>query len=599
MSEITTKTASVVPITPTKTPVARFNVDQQCPIQYVTVYNDRAEVTRVLRHHFDTEGTYELVLNGFSTFVDETSLHVSGGTGKSCTILEVSYQTQHEDVGLPSDLTSLDHLRSQLESVQTEIEIHKRELARVAKQRVWLDGRATKLMNQDGPCTTNDLENMQQFLEFYHKTLLKLDNETAREEDEVKKLNDRQDALKSQINQHGAEAEANREKTCREMTITVHVACSQIDVALEISYLIGNCSWSASYDVRVSSTDANRQRTQLTYYGIIVNKSQENWPDANFSLSTATPSLGGTPPKLNTLRIDYCKPIFTHNRRIPRSHTQTFDKLQLSECGLMDDSMSDKRKGGAFKSLRGKLSLDYDPTIEDEGEESADTEINVLTSKTEASMSSTSFVIPRRSTIDSDGKPHKVTIGVLDLTSTFTYMVVPKLSLNAYLKASTVNTSDKQLLAGSASVFMDNNFITHSSIDNVCIGDRFDLPLGTDASVKVEYKPIKKMVDTQGLISKVHRETIRRETHIKNTKSTEIMVFVYDQVPLSSNEKIKVKLVTPDPRQKEYARNCTVTINDRNNLEWKCVLQGHGEYRFPLDYTLEWPKEKRVEYKEE
>ncbi|CAF2838092.1 unnamed protein product [Rotaria sp. Silwood2] len=270
MSEITTKTASVVPITPTKTPVARFNVDQQCPIQYVTVYNDRAEVTRVLRHHFDTEGTYELVLNGFSTFVDETSLHVSGGTGKSCTILEVSYQTQHEDVGLPSDLTSLDHLRSQLESVQTEIEIHKRELARVAKQRVWLDGRATKLMNQDGPCTTNDLENMQQFLEFYHKTLLKLDNETAREEDEVKKLNDRQDALKSQINQHGAEAEANREKTCREMTITVHVACSQIDVALEISYLIGNCSWSASYDVRVSSTDANRQRTQLTYYGIIV-----------------------------------------------------------------------------------------------------------------------------------------------------------------------------------------------------------------------------------------------------------------------------------------------------------------------------------------
>ncbi|CAF4412772.1 unnamed protein product, partial [Rotaria magnacalcarata] len=53
------------------------------------------------------------------------------------------------------------------------------------------------------------------------------------------------------------------------MTIVVHVADGNIDVALEISYLIGNCSWTASYDVRVSSVEANRQRTQLTYYGII------------------------------------------------------------------------------------------------------------------------------------------------------------------------------------------------------------------------------------------------------------------------------------------------------------------------------------------
>ena len=40
-----------------KTSVLRFNVDQRCPIQNVTVYNDRAEVTRLLRHHFDGEGT--------------------------------------------------------------------------------------------------------------------------------------------------------------------------------------------------------------------------------------------------------------------------------------------------------------------------------------------------------------------------------------------------------------------------------------------------------------------------------------------------------------------------------------------------------------
>ncbi|CAF2388487.1 unnamed protein product [Rotaria sp. Silwood2] len=203
MTETAETHTPVAPITIVKNPVVRFNVDQQCPIQYVTVYNDRAEVTRLLRHHFDVEGTYDLVLDDFSTFVDETSLHVSGGTGKSCTILEVSYQTRHEDVTPLSDVTPLDHLQRQLESVQTNIEIHKRELARLTKQREWLDGRSTKLMNQNGPCMTSDMENMQQFLEFYHKTLLKLDDETVREEDEVKKLSIRQDALKAQINEHG------------------------------------------------------------------------------------------------------------------------------------------------------------------------------------------------------------------------------------------------------------------------------------------------------------------------------------------------------------------------------------------------------------
>ena len=146
---------------------------------------------------------------------------------------------------------------------------------------------------------------------------------------------------------------------------------------------------------------------------------------------------------------------------------------------------------------------------------------------------------------------------------------------------------------------MDNNFVTHSSIDNVCPGDTFDLPMGTDASLKVEYKPEKKITDTQGLISKTLHENIRHETRIMNTKPIEITVYVYEQIPLSSDEKIKVKIITPDLRNKEQNTNLTVTMNDHNNLEWKCILQPKGECRLPLEYTLEWPKDKRIEFQEE
>ena len=178
------------------------------------------------------------------------------------------------------------------------------------------------------------------------------------------------------------------------------------------------------------------------------------------------------------------------------------------------------------------------------------------------------------------------------------YTVVPKLSLHAYLKASTTNTSDKQLLAGPVSVFMDNNFVTHSSIENVCLGDTFDLPLGTDASVKVEYKPVIKRSDTQGLLNKVMLDNIRHETRLTNTKASAVTVHVFEQVPQSSHEKIKVKLIAPDLRLKEHAPNCTVTMNDSNNLEWKCILQPRGECRLPVEYSMEWPTGRRIEFTE-
>ncbi|CAF1195937.1 unnamed protein product [Adineta ricciae] len=567
-----------------KISVVHFNIDQQCPIQYVTVYNDRAEVTRSVSHHFDNEGTYDLVFADFSPSVDLTSFHVSGGTGKACTILEVSHQVCQENTVLSGNLTPLDQLQNELDQVQEDIDKHQQELTRLGKQRTWLDGRASVLMNQDGQVNVNDLDSMQQFLEFYYKRLSKLDDETMSEEKQLEDLTQRRNALQTKINEYGAEGQDNRRKTKREVTITVHVSSSPIDIALEISYLISNCSWTASYDVRINSTETAQHQTQLTYYGIIVNQSQEDWSNVHLSLSTAMPSLGGVSPKLRTLAVSY--KVFNNYRRRSSSSDAPTNCLRSSVK---------KNKKSLKVSKRCSPAFEHSLSVDDSDSESSHS-VNVLTTRTETSMSSTSFTILRPATIDADGKPHKVTIDVLNLTSTFTYTIVPKSSTHAFLKASTTNTSDKQLLAGPVSVFMNNNFITHSSIDSICSGDTFDLPLGADASVKVTYKPVKQVNDIQGLLSKVNIEHVRLETHLVNTKSSEVIIFVHEQVPLSSNEKIKVKVLTPDLRLKDQGFNRTVKLNEANNLEWKCILPSHGECSLPLEYTVEWPMYTQIEY---
>ena len=69
-----------------------------------------------------------------------------------------------------------------------------------------------KLMNQDGQLNSNDLDSMQQFLDFYHKTLLKLDNETTNEENEIKILSQKRNGLRAKINEHGVEGKRIVEK---------------------------------------------------------------------------------------------------------------------------------------------------------------------------------------------------------------------------------------------------------------------------------------------------------------------------------------------------------------------------------------------------
>ena len=82
----------------------------------------------------------------------------------------------------------MDQLQNEFQQVVADIAAHQREIARLDKQRTWLDGRATKLMNQDGEIKSNDLDTMDQFMDFYRKTLAKLDDQTAGEEKELKKL---------------------------------------------------------------------------------------------------------------------------------------------------------------------------------------------------------------------------------------------------------------------------------------------------------------------------------------------------------------------------------------------------------------------------
>ena len=72
----------------------------------------------------------------------------------------------------------------------------------------------------------------------------------------------------------------------------------------------------------------------------------------------------------------------------------------------------------------------------------------------------------------------KVSIATIDLKPTFEYETVPKLSQHAFLKAKVKNESDYPLLAGPANVFLDQSFVTKTSLKSVSPNEEFSCSLG-------------------------------------------------------------------------------------------------------------------------
>jgi len=225
---------------------------------------------------------------------------------------------------------------------------------------------------------------------------------------------------------------------------------------------------------------------------------------------------------------------------------------------------------------------------------SAGNQIAVLTATVQEGASSTTFTIPRTATVASDNKPHKVTVTIVeDLKPRFTYSVVPSKSANAFLKASLTNTTkDSPFLAGAINIFMDGNFVTTSNIKFISPQEEFALFLGVDSSIRVDFAPIKRKDETKGMVSKSNIQHVQRLITLKNNKSIEISVTVYDQLPLSEDEKIKVKLTEPVLKD---AKESELKLNQSNNLEWRVKIKAGEKLEIPFNYTLEWPKDRENE----
>ncbi|HKB58236.1 MAG TPA: mucoidy inhibitor MuiA family protein [Lacunisphaera sp.] len=519
-------------------------------ISAVTVYTDRAVVTRSATVEL-AGGTTELVFADLPQALNERSLQVSGRGTAQALILDVSAKQTYINF---TPNARVKELEDQLKGLMKQVRGLDDRGSVLQMQAAMLDRMEAAIFTPPAKDVPRpDLNQFTNSLTYLTEQKAKLVTDRASLDEQREELQNKITTVQNQLNElRGAGGRGYK-------TVTVRVSATQpgsLDVAL--SYTVPGASWSPSYDARVLSDE---RAVALGYFGIVHQNTGEDWKDVALTLSTARPGLGGAAPVLGVWNLDIYRP----------------EVIALSSFEVRQDKAKAMRERAA-PAAAGNMALDAIQFAGGGEPEKKDAEMASATLET--GTTSASFKIATTASVPSDNSPQKVPITSAKLNANLEYNTVPKRLATAYLSAKVANASDFPLLAGAMNVFLDGTFVATSSLRTVMPGEKFDLALGADEGISVKYKRVQKFTEDTGLTNSGKRITYEYLLTIQNNKRTAERVIVSDQVPLSRNEKIVVKVQSPDPKD--------VKPTDEGALKWTLELKAGEKRELTVKFAVEY-----------
>jgi uncharacterized protein (TIGR02231 family) len=516
-------------------------------ISAVTVYQDRAVVTRSATVQL-TGGTVELVFANLPQSLNEQSLQVSGKGTAQATILDVSAKQTFIDYTPNARVKELEDQLRALGKQARGIDDRQNLLNASSSTLERMEGALFAPPAKDVP--RPDLNQFTASLTYLSEQKAKLSAERATLDEQREDLQNKITTVQNQLNElRGAGGKAFK-------TVTVRVAAAQAgSLDISLAYAVPGASWVPSYDARLASAE---RTVQLDYFGIVRQGTGEDWKDVALTLSTARPSLGGAAPVLSVWQIDVFNPIL----------------LREQSRRERDDMRLAKAAAPAAVNMQ-SLTTNADGFGVDQEKKDADFAVATI----EAGATSASFKIAVSSSIASDNSPQKVPITSASLKAVPEYLTVPKRQAAAFLTSKVVNTSDFSLLSGAMNVFLDGTFVATSGLRTVMAGEKFDLALGVDDGIAIKHKRVNKFTEDTGLTNSGKRITYEYLITVQNNKKTLERVIVADQVPLSRNEKVVVKLLSPDTKD--------VKPTDEGTLKWTLDLKPGEKRELTVKFTVE------------
>lgn len=505
-------------------------------VKEVKIYQSGAMVSRTAKATL-SPGLQEVVLDGLSPYINPQSI-ILKGTGDA-TILAVSFQQNYlaemnkskEVVNLEENIDSLSNRLQQLKN---------RNIVLAETQNLLLANKSIGGANSG--VLVDELEPV---VDYFIKKMNELKEEQLASAGKEKKLNEQINKLKQQLNV----IQQKRQQSTGNIIVKVNVN-AKTNSTFEFSYVIGtNVSWYPFYDVKVKDVNSP---VELIYKAKVSQSTGEDWNQVKIGLSTGNPSIGNDRPQMYPWYLNFYVPY--QQLQGVRGDLKRLEQAPAMASGMAEDDASGTKN------------------------------MTTIAVQMNENQLSTSFDIQGAYSIPSDGQEYQVEIQKFNLKSTYNYVGLPKLDGDAFLTASVTGWEELSLSPGGANVYFDGAFVGESFINPAETSDTLEISLGRDKRIVMKREKLKDISGNKFFGGNKER-TLAFDISVKNGKKEAVTIIVYDQVPLSNQKDIEVKIEEMSGAQYN---------SETGEIKWTLTLAPGETVKKRLAFKVKYPKDKQI-----
>ncbi len=460
-------------------------------IQTVTVFPDRAEVTRHAEVEVPIERSVAVIADLPATLIDG-SLRVRATAGANVLIGSVELRQVYAASAVQDDER---RLIGEIEALEDQ---SRAQQDQIAAARVRLEF-VTAIGHDMAGAANGEILNGRVDPVAWEHALGVLGEGAVGALETIRTAEIRQRGLGRQIEQKRRQLEQIRTGQTAQSVAHVHLeAGAATPVELWVTYQVPGASWRPRYDARL---DAEAGSVELKQIGEVRQVTGEDWSDVELILSTARPGAGAQMPDLASWFIDIAEAV------------------ALRERG---------------EAVRGNLLADQLRAMAPAEEDKA----TVVSTAVAAS-----YHVPGPANVPSEDAAHSFALSERTMPAALAVRVVPKVVPAGYLYGTIDYAGEEPLLPGPVAIFRDGMFVGTSAMGLLRPGEELRLSFGIDDRVRVDYRLETGERSRGGLINRHQRQERRYRIEVANHHTQAIEITVLDQLPVPQDERIEVELL--------------------------------------------------------
>ncbi len=468
----------------------------------------------------------------------------------------------------------LNQLNDSLEMLNDAFAVSQGQIEAYEKEKLMLDANRSIGGNDKGVASAE----LKLTADFYFSRTTEINTELVK----LRRKQNKQQEIINRLSWQVSEANRRTNPPMGEIIVLVNVGgAAKFESTLNLNYVASDAGWAPSYDLICEDVGKN---IDLKYRAKVFNNTNVDWKDVKMKLSTADPMKSAAAPTLEKWALSFDNGYSYNNNNGAYQQKDYYNNQAAGQTqSLESQNLANSSPAPATVVTGGTSAYQWSANA-DYQETKQEVKVPIQYEQIQVSELSAEFDIKSPYDIPADGKPYIVDVTSYNLPATFQYSCVPKMEKEAFLMARITGWEDLDLVEGQANVYFGGIYVGQSYIYTRSVDDTLDLSFGRDQKLVVTRTKLKEF-NNEKSSAMTKKETYSYEINVKNTRKTDIVVELQDQIPVSQDAEI----IVDAPEISKGVLDPATGI-----ITWNMIIKAGETQKVVLTYTVKYPKNKTV-----